>query len=92
MLRTGRDQVDAGSFDAAVAQHVGQLWYIPADPVKRPGEQMPEIVREHLGGRYSGLFTEGFHLHPNLLPGHSFSVSGRKVLTGGGFVFPGVFQ
>lgn len=35
----GGDQVDAGGFDTAVAQHVGQFRHVPADLVECPCEQ-----------------------------------------------------
>ena len=32
VLGSGGDEVDAGGFDAAVAQKIGQLGHVPADP------------------------------------------------------------
>ena len=92
MLGSGGDEVDAGGFDAAVAQYIGQFRHIPADLVKRPGEQVAQVVGEHFGGRDPRLFTDGLHLCPDLFPAQPFSVSGEKDFTGDGFVFPSVFQ
>ena len=50
MFFTGGDQVDAGGFNAGVAQHVRQFHNIPAGPIKSDGEQMPQIVGETLLG------------------------------------------
>ena len=87
MLHTGGDEIDACGFDAAVPEDIGQPCYIPADLVERPGEQMPEIVGKHLPGLHTRLFTDGFHLRPNLLTRQRTTASGEKQLTGGDFVF-----
>ena len=92
MLRAGGDQVDAGGLDAAVAQHVRQLRHVPADPVKGPGEQVPQVVGEHLGGRHPRPGAQGFYLRPDLPAGKTGSASGEKDLAGGGVLFFGVLQ
>ena len=86
MLRSGGDQIDAGGLDAAVTQDICQLRHIPADPVKGSGKQVPQVVREHLAGLYLRPDTQGFHLRPDLLSGHTSAASGEKDLTGGDFL------
>ena len=57
VLRARGHDVNAGGVDAAVTQDVGQLGYVLLDPIERAGEQLPQIVREHLARRYIGLFA-----------------------------------
>ena len=59
VFRAGGDEIDPGGLDATVAQHIGQFRHIPADLVKRPGEQVAQVVGEHFGGRDPCLFTDG---------------------------------
>ena len=92
MLRSGGDQVDAGRLHAGMTQHVSELGNVPANFIKCPGEQVPQIVGEHFGRGYPSRFTQGLHLCPNLLSGHGLSVSGEEELAGGGFVFSGEFE
>lgn len=87
MFHTSGDKVDSRGFDTAVAQYIRQARHIPADLVERSGEQVPEIVGEHLPRLHAGLFTDGFHLRPNLLARQRTTASGEKQLTGGDFVF-----
>ena len=61
VVRAGGNQVDAGGLDGAVAQHVRQLCYVPADVVKGPGEQVPQVVGKHLAGRYPRLSAQPLH-------------------------------
>ena len=92
MLRSGGDQVNAGGFDGAVSQHIGQFYDVPADPVKGCGKKMAQIMGEHLGRGYPGTFTQPLHLRPNLAAGEWLSVSGEKNLTRNGFLLLRVFQ
>ena len=75
-----RDQVDPGGFDAAVAQHIGQLRHITADFVEGPGKQMPQVVGEHLGGGHPRYLADCLHLRPDLLSGKRLAASGEKNL------------
>ena len=92
MLRARGHQVDPGGLDAAVAQQVGELDDVPAGPIKHRGEQVPQIVREHLSGLHTGVLAETFHLRPDLPAAQFFSAFGAKDLAGGGLLFLGVFQ
>ena len=44
----GGDEVDAGSLNAGVPQHIRQLRHIPAGTVECPGEQVSQVVGEDL--------------------------------------------
>lgn len=39
MLRTGRDEVDAGGFDAGMPEQIGEFGDVMADAVESPREQ-----------------------------------------------------
>ena len=88
----GGDKVDPRGLDTAVAKNVGQAGHIPANLVEGPGEQVAEIVRENLPRLHAGLFADGLHLRPNLLARQRTTASGEKHLTGGDFLFSGVFE
>lgn len=75
-----------------MTQHVRELYHIPAGPIEDPGKQVAQVVWEHLGGRHLRLFADGFHLGPDLPPGHTFTGSGAKYLTGTDVLFFRVFQ
>lgn len=47
MLHTGGDEIESRGFNAAVAKNVRKVRYIPADLVKCPGEQVPEIMGKY---------------------------------------------
>ena len=66
VLRPGREQVDAGGPNVGVAQDVRQLYDVSVDPVVHRREQVSQIVRKDLGGRYSRPFTNCLHLRPDL--------------------------
>ena len=75
-----------------MAQNVRQFHHIPAGPVKYPGEKVPQIVGEHLGGADSGGSAQGLHLRPYLFSGNAFSASGEEYLAGGDVFFSGIFN
>lgn len=91
MLRFGGDEIEPGCFNTGMAQHIRQLCHIPAYPVKRPGKQMPQIVRKDLGRRNPRLFAERLHLRPDLTAAQPFSVSGEEYLARDDFSFSDVF-
>ena len=72
------DDVETGRFNAAVPEDVGQLCDVLVDSVKHPGEQMPQIVREHLLGIDIGGTTQSFHLPPDIGAIHGLAGSGDK--------------
>ena len=62
VFRPGGYEVNAGGLDGTVAQHIRQLDHVPADLVERAGEQMPQVVGEHLAGRHLGFGADRLHL------------------------------
>lgn len=50
MLDASTHNVDPGGVDAAVAQNVRQLGNVLFNAVKRPGEQLAQIVGKDLAG------------------------------------------
>ena len=91
MFRPSGDKVDAGGLNAGVPQNIRQLYYIPAGPIEQRGEQVPEIVREHLALFHSRFGTDGFHLGPDLASAQTPPASGEKDLPGGDFLFLAYF-
>ena len=47
VLCAGAQKVNPGGIDRAVSQQIGQLDNVPARPVKRGGEQVPQVVGKH---------------------------------------------
>ena len=80
MLRSGGHKVDTSGFNGTVAQHIGQPHDVLAGPVENGGEQVPQIVRKHLGRFHSGGLAQPFQLCPNLAAAQRGSVSGEKNL------------
>ena len=69
MLFAAREQVDARRIDGAVPQHVRQLDDILAHPVELDGEQVPQVVGEHLLRRDARLRAQRLELLPNAVAG-----------------------
>ena len=90
MLCPGGNEVNAGGLDGTMTQHIGQLYYVPAYPVKGPCEQVAQVVGEDLAGSYARLFAQALHLRPNLPPGQTPSASGEENLARGDFLRLGV--
>ena len=85
-------QVDAGGFNAGMAQDVRQLCNVLVDPVINRGKQMPEIMGKYLGGLHIGFLAEPLHLRPDLASPHGLSAFGEENLTRGNFLLFRVFQ
>lgn len=66
MLRAGRHDVDARGVDAAVTENVCQLCNIFLYGIKRPGKEIPQIVREHLARIYICLYAQALHGCPDV--------------------------
>ena len=64
VLCPGGNEVNAGGLDGTMTQHVGQPDNVPARPVKQGGEQVPQVVGEHLSGLHSRLLAQPLHLRP----------------------------
>ena len=58
--------VDACGVDAGVAENVRQPGQVTLYGVIRSGEQVAEIVGEHLGRLHSSAFAQAFHIPPDV--------------------------
>ena len=56
--------VDAGGIDAAVAEDIGESYYILLDRVIGAGEEVAEVVRKDLLFGDSCFSTELLHVRP----------------------------
>ena len=63
------DEIDPCRGDVAVTQNVRQLHHVLCGPVECPREQMPQIMWKDFSRVHMRLFTDGFHVRPDLLPG-----------------------
>ena len=91
MFCAGFHDINSCRLDAGMTEQVRQFRDIFFEVVKCPRKQVPQVVGEHLGGRYPRRRANGLHLRPDLLSGQSLPVSGEKYLAGNGFLFFGVF-
>ena len=66
VLRAGGDDIDARGIDAAVAEDIRKLCDVLFQPVKRPREQVAEIMRKDLFRVDVRRFAKGFHLPPDI--------------------------
>ena len=92
VLGAGGKDIDARCVDAGVTENVGQLGDILFDPVKRAGEQVPQIVREDFLRRYACLTTEIFHLSPDVAAVERFTAFGHEQRACGDALGYGVFE
>ena len=56
--------VDAGGVDVAVAEDIGESYYILLDGIIGAGEEVTEVVRKDLLFGESCFMTELFHVRP----------------------------
>lgn len=92
MFRSGGEQVDAGGIDGTVAQHIGQLYNIPGNPVEGGGKQVPQIMGEYLARFHPGPGAQRLHDPPDLKAGQRTPVFGAKNSAGDDFLLFGVFH
>ena len=57
VLYSGRNEVNTGSLNTGMPQHICQLGHIPAGAVERAGKQVPQVVGENLGRCYACFLT-----------------------------------
>ena len=62
----GLHGIDPGRIQAGVPQNIRQPDDILLQGVIGPGEQVPQVVREHLSLRHAGLPAQRFHLMPDI--------------------------
>ena len=87
MDRAGLRRVDPRGVDAGVAQDVRQPGEILLQGIKRPGEEVPEVVGEDLARRHAGALAEGLHIPPDVRPVQRPPVPREKHRSGGDFLF-----
>lgn len=92
MLGPGGQEVDAGSLDTAVSQHVSQPCNVPAYLIKSRSKKMPEVVGKHLATLHARRVAKLLHLRPDLPAGHPLAAAREEDLTDGDFLFFGIFQ
>lgn len=92
LLRPADHQVDAGGVDAGMTQHIRKAHDVPAGAVKCRGEQVPQIMREHLGRFHPRRLAQPLKFVPYLPTRDRPSAFGEKDLTGGGFLLFGVLH
>ena len=78
MLRSGGDDINAGRIDAAVSENIRKLGNILFDAVKDTGEQVPQVMGEHLLRVDIRLRTQGFHLPPDVGAADGLTCAGHK--------------
>ena len=78
MLEAARDDVDARRIDTAVSQDIREPRDVFLYAVKGSGEQVPQIVREHLAGVDAGFLAEALHLPPDIRSVHQLACLGNE--------------
>ena len=91
VFQAGSQQIDPGRVDGAVPQNICQLRDIMSGLIERNGKKMPKIMGKYFGWVHLGLGAERLHGPPDLMAGEACSVSGKKDLARGDFLFSGVF-
>ena len=92
VFRAGGDDINPRGIDAAVAEDIGELGDVLFQPVKRTGEQMPEIMREHLAGIDVRVPAQRFHLPPDIRAADGLAAAGDKDRACCDTLFLGVLQ
>ena len=88
MLHSRTYQIDPGSLNGTVTQHVSQLHDILAYFIKGHGEQVAQVVGEHPRAFHARRFSQLLHLPPDLPSGQSLSAFRPENLAGSDFPFP----
>ena len=65
---SGGYKVDAGGFNAAVTENVGEFCNVPAYLVKYSCKQVAQVVGEHFCGSHARCAAETLHFRPYLIP------------------------
>lgn len=92
MLLAGGNEINPGGIDRGVPQNIRQPDDVPAYFIKRESEQVPQVVREDLGGLYPRFLAQLLHFPPDLTAGKGFSASGEKYFAGGDFLLSGILE
>ena len=86
VLRTRRDYINSCGIDAAVAENIGELCYIPFYCIGNTGEQMAQVMRKHLLRIYVCLLAKGFHFTPDICAAYRFACACYKNRTAVNFL------
>ena len=92
VLRLGKLLEEHGTYEmnGIAFQDVDEIWGqlgdVPAGLVEHPGEEVPEIVREDLGGLHARVPAQGLQLRPDLAPAQLPAAPGAEYRAGGGFL------
>ena len=92
MFCAGGYQVEAGSLDGAVSQHISQAHDVFTRLIKCGGKQVPQVVRKYLAGGNPCPPAQLLQLGPDLPAAQAGSVSGEKNLAGDGFLLLRILQ
>ena len=75
-----------------MAQHIRKAHDVPLGPVEGGGEQVPQIVREHLARLHPCRLAQPLEFKPHLPPRNALPAACEKNLTGSDFLFSGVLH
>ena len=78
VLGAGGDDIYAGGVDTAVPENIRKFCYILFNAVKYPCEQVAQVMRKHLLRIDICLYTECFHLSPDIRAAYGFACAGHK--------------
>lgn len=78
VLGAGGDNVNPRGIDAAVTENICKLGNILFNSVEHTGEQVAQVMRKHLLRIDICLYTECFHLSPDIRAAYGFACAGHK--------------
>ena len=75
VFHAGRHDINARCVDIAVTENICQLGNISLHRIKRPGEELPQIVWKHFVRIYVCFRAKSFHGRPDIASVHGLSGS-----------------
>lgn len=75
-----------------MTQHIRKAHDVSLGPVEGGGEQVPQVVGEHLARLPPRRLAQPLELKPHLPPRNAPPAACEKNLTGSGFLFSGVLH
>ena len=78
MLRAALHDINSRGVDAGVSEQVGQLCDVFLHPVERDGEQVAEVMGEHLAAVYARVVAQSLKLLPDVGAVQGLSVFGDE--------------
>lgn len=67
-MSAARGNVNACGLDRTMAKHIGKMWKVLFNRVKRAGKKVPQIMRKHLALFHMRRIAEPFHIVENICP------------------------